>query len=388
MHANVQRRVAKFSVPPSFPRTVPPPLYQLPQSARVTQRKTLPDPPLRRSALPMVAFISPDKAGLLSTVLESILYGFSLLMYGLTMWVLLRTNSSRINKPMVVVSCLLFIFSSIHIGVDINRLNTGFISERDAPGGPPVFFGNPAQPSFVFKNAIYTLQTVTGDGVVIYRCFMVWRRWWIIVLPCILWCGVAVAGAGSVYTCTTSGASSSDIYALELGRWIKAFYSTTLACNFTATALLAFRLWTINKGVTGTRVTRGVVLPVLLIVIDSGALYSSALVAALTCFALGSNGQYVVLDMVTPIISIAFYMVILRVGMARGPLSNHGTSTNGPSMPRIPLSRTGVRSHPHQGMKIQIEVQREDDTRHAQEEDEYSDTAMKMGGDRSSGHAL
>ncbi|KAF7294682.1 hypothetical protein MIND_01005200 [Mycena indigotica] len=308
----------------------------------------------------MVKFISPDKAGLLSTVLESILYGFSVLMFILTMWVLIRgRGKSKINIPMVVVSMLLFILSTIHIGVDINRLNSGFIVYRDSfPGGPAAWFANPSEKSFVFKNAVYTLQTVLGDGVVIFRCYKVWQSFWIIVIPCILWCGVAIAGSGSVYTCTTPLADPTSIYALQLGRWIKAFYSTTLACNFTATALLSYKLWSINKQVAATRVGRGVVLPVLLIVIDAGVLYSVTLVAALTCFALNSNGQYVVLDMVTPIISIAFYLVILRIGVARSKtLSGSAVSTLNTTMPRLPLSRTDGNNR----MKIQIDVEQEFD---------------------------
>ncbi|TFY73300.1 hypothetical protein EWM64_g10711, partial [Hericium alpestre] len=58
-------------------------------------------------------------------------------------------------------------------------------------------------------------------------------------------------------------------------------------------------------------------LPVLMIVVDAGVLYSAALLSALLCFVNHSNGQYVVLDMVMPVISIAFYMVIIRVGIAK-----------------------------------------------------------------------
>ncbi|KAJ7063525.1 hypothetical protein C8F01DRAFT_1133354 [Mycena amicta] len=319
----------------------------------------------------MVQFLSPDKAGLLSTVFESILYGFSLLMFILTMWVLLQARGqSKINKPMVTVSLLLFILSTIHIGVDINRLNSGFIVFRDTfPGGPAAWFGNPSDPSFVFKNAVYAIQTALGDGVVIYRCYMVWRSFWIIILPCLLWCGVAVAGAGSVYTCTTPLADPTSIYALQLGKWIKAFYSTTLACNLTGTALLAYRLWTINRNVQKSRVGRGVVIPVLLVVVDAGALYSVTLIAALTCFALDSNGQYVVLDMVTPIISIAFYLVILRIAVARSKtLSSSGVSTANGTMPRIPLSSSN-----RMKMHVQIDVERQEYGRDTNEDEDVKD---------------
>lgn len=78
--------------------------------------------------------------------------------------------------------------------------------------------------------------------------------------------------------------------------------------------------------------------PILHIILDSGVIYSLTLVVALVCFVTHSNGQYVILDMVRyhcsladgnsltepsiaghqamPIISISFYLVIIRVRLA------------------------------------------------------------------------
>lgn len=106
--------------------------------------------------------------------------------------------------------------------------------------------------------------------------------------------------------------------------------------------LLAYRIWSVDRATSrfgGRR--RSSLRPILHIVIDAGMIYSATLFAALMCFVNQSNGQYVVLDtvstsiprsltmdgfteipiviadcQVTPIISISFYMVIIRVGLA------------------------------------------------------------------------
>ncbi|KAF7365877.1 hypothetical protein MVEN_00462300 [Mycena venus] len=319
----------------------------------------------------MAPYISPDKAGLLSTLLEAVLYGFSVLMFIAALWIFLhRRGSMPINYPMIIIACLLFVLSTIHLGVDFNRLVVAFVTLRDSyPGGPSAWFANPSQRSFIFKNAIYTFQTVLGDGVVIYRCYMVWRSFWVILVPSILWVAVAgklvylgfsildlkllaVAGAGSVYSCTLPTTLSNDIYARELGQWIKSFYFMTFSCNLIATALLAYRLWTIDRSVNNTRLGKGIVIPVLMVVIDAGALYSFTVIAAVTCFVVESNGQYVVLDMVTPIISIAFYMVILRIGIAQRYL--HGSTILTTTIPRLPLSQ---RDAGLKAMHVSIDVQ-------------------------------
>jgi hypothetical protein len=87
-------------------------------------------------------------------------------------------------------------------------------------------------------------------------------------------------------------------------------------------------------------------MPVLLIIIDAGALYSFTLLAALIGFVNQSNGQFVVLDMIPPIISIAFYMVILRVGLAQSTRATSSTST----FQRMPLPRNERRP-----MQVHIE---------------------------------
>ncbi|KAJ7882842.1 hypothetical protein B0H13DRAFT_1890693 [Mycena leptocephala] len=208
---------------------------------------------------------------------------------------------------MVVVACLLLIFSTIHMASDIKRLYSGLVHFRDTyPGGPPAWFANSNDPSFVFKNAVYGFQTVVGDGVAV-GIFLI------------------STAVGAVYTMGQPAVDSGDVYAQRTGQWITSFYSTTLVCNLVATGLLAYKLWTIDRNVHASRVGRSLAMPVLLIIIDAGALYSITLLTALIGFVAKSNSQYIVLDMVTPIISIAFYMVILRVGLAQRPRNESST---------------------------------------------------------------
>ncbi|TFY50970.1 hypothetical protein EVG20_g11228 [Dentipellis fragilis] len=274
-----------------------------------------------------------DKAGIISTVLEGVLYGFSVFMYGVTLWVLFyRRSTKEVNRSMVVVATCLFIFSTMHIGNDIARIIKGLVYNRNfEPGGPPVWFTNPSDFTFVFKSAIYSFQTVTGDGVVIYRCYMVWQNVYVIIFPLIMLAGVVTASIGSVWACSQANPAQGGIFFKETGQWITAFYASTLSTNLICTMILAFRIWQINSRVS--RKTPGgggsSLMPVLLIVVDAGVLYSVTLLSALLCFVNKSNGQYIVLDMVMPIISIVFYMVIIRVGIAKVTPSSRGGESSG-----------------------------------------------------------
>ncbi|KAA1466498.1 hypothetical protein DENSPDRAFT_767502 [Dentipellis sp. KUC8613] len=280
-----------------------------------------------------------DKAGVISTTLEGILYGFSVFMYGVTLWVLLfRRSTHRINRPMVAVATILFVLSTmvstraVHIMNDVARIIKGLIDNRDyEPGGPAVWFSNPSDFTFVFKSGIYVLQTATGDAVVIYRCYKVWQDVRIIIFPIIMLCGVLTTGAGATWACSQAQQTAAGIFAKQTSQWITAFYSSTLSTNFICTILLAARICQMNSRVTRKvpAAARSSLMPVVFIIVDAGILYSAALLSALICFVSKSNGQYVVLDMIMPIISIAFYMVIVRVGIAEasGSTSRGGESS-------------------------------------------------------------
>ncbi|KAG9313794.1 hypothetical protein JVU11DRAFT_6154 [Chiua virens] len=258
-----------------------------------------------------------DKAELLATLLEGILYGFSVLMFGGTLRVLMFQRATYgVNRKMLTVSCLLLLFSSVHLVIDIIRIMQGLILYRDTyPGGPIEYFSNVAQWTFISKNYIYIVQTIIGDGVLLYRCYAVWQSKFVMVLPGLLWCASGVTGFAATYT--ASQASGTNIFNGSLGKWITSFWASAFATNVLATSLLAYRIWHLDHRSAGLRGHRRSQLrPILHIILDSALIYSLTLLTGLICFVSGSNAQYVVLDMVMPIISITFYMVIIRVGLA------------------------------------------------------------------------
>ncbi|KAI9061068.1 hypothetical protein FKP32DRAFT_1613257 [Trametes sanguinea] len=302
-----------------------------------------------------------DLSAVISTTLEGILYGFSIFMFGVTMYILkvnARRLDSGVNRKMVAMSCLL-----LHMIIDIVRTCRGFVFERDTyPGGPVAFFEQPSESTFVAKNAVYTVQTVLGDGILIYRCYIVWQSWLIIAFPLVLPdVELAVVGILCVHSAAVVPQGAGTVFLTDVGRWITAFYSSTLATNFIVTILLGYKIWMTNRRISGMR--QNSLLPVVRVIADAGILYSVTLTAALACFVQKSNGQYLVLDIVTPIISITFYMVIIRVGLAEthrssGPgshsfgeqhnLSQGIASRGGVGEPRaqaLPMNRLPVKVH-------------------------------------------
>ncbi|KAG2051774.1 hypothetical protein BDR06DRAFT_997954 [Suillus hirtellus] len=260
-----------------------------------------------------------DAGALMSAMLEGILYGFSVLVFMGTMWSLTYKRHVRdINRPIVIVAILLLLLSTAHIVVGIVRVEDGLVKYRDTyPGGPAAFFADISQETYVIKDALYILQTLLADGVVIYRCYVVWQSIWVIILPGMLWCSVAVTGVSVVYSGSQSS-SGASIFTQEFSRWIIAFFISTVVANVLSSGLIAYRIWAIEHKIATIRTsTKDTMMPIIHALVDTAVLYSVTLITAFICFICSSNGDFVMMDLVMPIISIAFYMVLIRIAINR-----------------------------------------------------------------------
>ncbi|KAG2037501.1 hypothetical protein BDR03DRAFT_999831 [Suillus americanus] len=258
--------------------------------------------------------ISLDSASIMSLVLESILYGFSLLMFIGTIWALTYKRHMRdVNRPNTTVAVLLFALSTAHMVIDIIRTEEGLIQYR----GSEVSFAGNSRKTFVINNTIVVLQALLGDGVVIYRCYVVWQTIWVVILPSMLWCSVAVTGMYSIYSVSQTTSSSGHIFSQATRQWISAFSGLTIVTNLLSSGLLAYRIWKIERNVANSRTTKITTTSILRVVMDAAILYSIALLCTLIVMVRPNNGSLVMIDVLTPIISITFYMVIIRIAMGR-----------------------------------------------------------------------
>ena len=120
---------------------------------------------------------------------------------------------------------------------------------------------------------------------------------------------------------TSQNMPQNGVFSGALNQWITSFWATALAANLLATCtqspfhgcvflnsppfllvLLISRIWYINRKLTRLGASSGgsQLRPLLQILLDAGAIYSVTLLVALICFVSQSNGQYVILDMVSP----------------------------------------------------------------------------------------
>jgi len=201
----------------------------------------------------------------------------------------------------------------MHIGVNYTRIIKAFVIFKDAPGGPGAFFNHLSEFTQIFGSTLYVAQTLVGDGVALYRCYLVWgNRLWIIVFPTVLLMGSTATGIGVLFS-FAKVVPEANIFVEELQHWILSFFSLTLATNLICTGLIAYRFWYINRKTLMpiSDHTRSI----WLLIIESGAIYSATLMTLLILYKSESWFQYVILDAVSPIVGLVFSTIILRTSL-------------------------------------------------------------------------
>jgi len=275
---------------------------------------------------------SPDTASIISTVLEGVLYGFSVFMYGITIRVLVHGKRLReINPRCVTVATSLLILSTAHLAFGVGRLIDGLVKNgNDTQAQQALFFANIRQWGFVGKTALYVLETMLADMILMYRCYTVWQSAWVIAMPVYLWLSIGVSGFGSVYEMAHETQDPNNIFASDAVSWILAFIFEALIANALSTGLLAYRIWIVARAsarYSATEASQSILAPLPRIIVDSGLLYSATLCATLICFLTQNWAYYILLDLISPIISITFYMVLIRVEFSR-QRSSDGTDSD------------------------------------------------------------
>ncbi|TFY66782.1 hypothetical protein EVG20_g4305 [Dentipellis fragilis] len=244
-----------------------------------------------------------DRAILGAIFVECVMYGTCLTMTVATTLVLLRAKSegTPTHKALFVTLFFMLTLATAHVILSFVRVFRGFILLRDVTDGPSAYFGELSSPVLIAKDAVYLVQTLLGDGFYIWRCYVVWgKNKNIIIAPSITMI------AGIVCACMIE-----DTLAHALGnvfeapnRWVKAYFFLMLVTTIYCNVAIIWRIWTTERTKRSST---------LIVVLEAGILYTSILVMFLVVYMVKSNGQYIVLDSITPLVPILFCLIVLQI---------------------------------------------------------------------------
>ncbi|KAG1757224.1 hypothetical protein EDB19DRAFT_1900765 [Suillus lakei] len=251
--------------------------------------------------------IPMDTAALLGLFLETFFYGVFLTLYWFTLFILLKKTGIQ-RQFLLPAATLLLCIATAHLIIDFVRALEAFIFKVDTIGAN-AYYSNFDSPLFVASTALCVTQTILADAIVVWRCYVLNNRSLLVAVPgCIMLVVNVVTGYYGVGSLSRARLLS-NVPPADYG-CIATFDTLTMVLSVTSTTLNAWRIYR-----TRHFVPEGFAafLPVFVVVIESGVFYSMSILMLLLTFFIGSNGQYTMLDIITPIVGITFCLIILQV---------------------------------------------------------------------------
>ncbi|OJA13436.1 hypothetical protein AZE42_02289 [Rhizopogon vesiculosus] len=267
--------------------------------------------------------VALDEASLLGLFLETLFYGalsiaevvilyvhlktgVFLTLYWLMLFILLKKSGIQ-RRLIIPVATLLLCIATAHLIIDFVRALEAFVFDVHTIGAV-AYYSNLASPLELAKTALFITQPALADGILIWRCYVLNNKSLLVSIPgCIVLLTNTAIGYYIVWSLTQAG-SGSTVYTTAPG-YITTFYVLTILISVTCTTLIAWRIYRTRRP-DGLAVA---FLPVFIVMIESGALYATNVIALLATFLTRSNGKYPAMDIATPIVGIVFCLIMLQV---------------------------------------------------------------------------
>ncbi|KAJ7586023.1 hypothetical protein C8J56DRAFT_1049753 [Mycena floridula] len=142
---------------------------------------------------------------------------------------------------------------------------------------------------------------LASDGILIYRCWIVYyRNYYVIILPALLW--IADCAVGLVYIEKILGAVLIVEANSKLKPFMTAYTALTIFLNVITTSMIVLRIWHVDRANAQFRNSSNQQTPTLRnlmrIQIESGLLYTTCTIATFCCYLSGTDAFYIGTDIV------------------------------------------------------------------------------------------
>ncbi|TFK34335.1 hypothetical protein BDQ12DRAFT_613696 [Crucibulum laeve] len=254
-----------------------------------------------------MAPLSITAAHLWGLFIQSLCFGVYLVTVGFTIPPLLRTGNrfrrfGELNLVMLIGALALCIFITFDMVLSFYHSLLAFVSATGPDAATRVYTDISSWINLV--NVLF--ETVVGDLMLIYRCWVVYNRSWLSVSPSIiLWLGCLACGIRVIFLAGTlhvpALVNSEKTYPYH-----SAFWGISVAVNIVTTSLLVWRLWTIDREASQYRTSQSVrheslLRHVMRIILESGMIYTASAIATFITVVAKSTASYPITALVSGI---------------------------------------------------------------------------------------
>jgi hypothetical protein len=272
------------------------------------------------------------QAQIIGLFIETLFYGMHWVTFGVCLRCLLWDShgaflaTSQLKRGLLTMSVALFIVSTLDVALGVVNDYNGLVS----PGSQDTL--NTPNWLTVSRVVFLGIQNLIGDSIWVYRCWIIYnRRWSVILVPCILF--LAVLGLSF----TIAGLEPETVpgplaQAGTTTLMIAIVYCISFVSSLLTTVLIAHRLWKVDRDLhhmQSSRVSsatprnlrleprRSRIGQAMLLVIESGIMFTTTEFFSMLAFFLKSNMCYVATYTDIQVIPIAFNLIVIRLHMAK-----------------------------------------------------------------------
>ncbi|EJF62039.1 hypothetical protein BD309DRAFT_1066392 [Dichomitus squalens] len=250
---------------------------------------------------------------------NAILYGVELVLYFMTIRIMLSRKRKHVptDKYFLLFSTVLLLLNTVFVATEAVFGQEMWIVNANYPGGMDAYLGDFASVWYqTFGTAASIVLNLCSDGLLIYRCYVVWNDLRIIAGPVIIYLASFSLGIAQLYE---SGRPHANYFAGLAQKLGIGYTSCIISLEIILTALICSRIYFVGRRyghAMGEEVGRAYT-SAAAIIVESMLLSTLTGIAYLISFARNSDIDIFFLSIYVMMTCIAPQLVVLRVVAGR-----------------------------------------------------------------------
>ncbi|KAK0213942.1 hypothetical protein IW262DRAFT_1322055 [Armillaria fumosa] len=265
--------------------------------------------------------LSVSDAVFIAVIVEVLLYGmYTCLFLGSSYLLILKREKTKVFVVMMVLNTIMWFISTSHVTITIIKIHGVYLRGTEPAENIITLVGNDTSPGFYSLLALECLNFFIGDGIVLWRAWILCHRSrWIFWVSSILGLTAFATTVSALLPhlwseephTTSSDGSFTGIHATIA-------MILTLSINVWATSLIAHRTWThhrLIRSLTGSSFVSQFCKQhgILKWMIESGIFYCCTWFAAVIIWVSARNGIYILFCMLAQLTAIYPTLIIALV---------------------------------------------------------------------------
>lgn len=266
--------------------------------------------------------------------LEAIFYGLYTMLFFATCRIMIKRRATEVFSSRVFLfsGIVIYLLATLHVVFAVYRLVRGYALHITGNKGF-LYFNEHVRWENFSHLVISALVTWIGDALVIYRCFLVWRRnFWVIAVPALL----LVLSMAATFVNWRWFQDPTSIPWTTVQPLFDMLFPLNLAQNVLTTGLISYMIWSQHRTTkaSGLQLSSSFnLITIFRIVVESAMIYTVVIIIIIILFRLNHPAALIFQYIQTPVIGMVFSLIAIRTHVARADSVTRGGVSSGGMYP-------------------------------------------------------